>query len=232
MAFFLESDDLVSHLCRFITNKADRKTFTLLCKRWNKLSESYTEWRKPVLRIIPSDKPYFGLEQGEWTCLMQASLPTIKDMLMHRKHFVQFCFMVDCSSFSWWAELGWFMAHIRWLSINVSTREKQDSGEISFTLAGLPNLTYLHVDCEKQYSAKDVKCWLSSLTVRLPALQQLVVHQRIAPHPHLDSCKMDIRCPKLEFLKFFRWSDMSVSTPMFATLRGLVLIVSTFREGL
>lgn len=85
---------------------------------------------------------------------MQASISTIKDMLTHRKQFVQFRFMIACKSISWCADLVSFMPHIRWLSVIVSAREGMSRRGSPFTLAGPLNLTYLAVS-RKYYSGMD-----------------------------------------------------------------------------
>ena len=170
-------------------------------------------------------------EQLPW----DASMSIMKGMLTHRKHITQYDLNFHSRSTDWWADLATFMPHLTWLSLGVEDRvdfhslfgfslrmgelfRKKEKVEIPFALEGLPNLTFLHLG---GYASR--KYVLSSLSLRLPALQTLELDEHRDREFARGVCELDIECPSLVSICVTIHAELSMSTSWFAHLRSLDL---------
>lgn len=223
MSAFFESDDLFCRLLEFITEKKHKKNFSLVCKGWKRLSETCTNWRKPFLHIVSKDGMY--LKKGE-TRYMDASLSTIKHLLTQHQSIVQFGIYTKYHTTAWWANLATFMPHLKLLSINVPSQSEHPTKKTPFKLAGLPNLTHLDIDTDYRDDHRDGECWISSLSLSLPALHTLTVHQALYDNLVQQLREIDVvECPELGSLKV-------IAISMFERLESLdMFITSVSRYG-
>ena len=170
-------------------------------------------------------------EQLPW----DASMSIMKGMLTHRKHITQYDLNFHSRYTDWWADLATFMPHLTWLSLGVEDRVDffsplgfslrirervygRSKVEIPFALEGLPNLTFLHLGGFA--SRKHV---LSSLSLRLPALQTLELEEHRDRECAIGVRELDIECPSLVSIRVTIHAELSMSTSWFAHLRSLNL---------
>ena len=114
------------------------------------------------------------------------------------------------------------MSHLTWLTLIVR-KEVDGIVETPFALKDLPNLThlYLYAGCES-FSIHGMYP-LSSVSLRLPALQTLELDEHMGKDFAMEVLEMDIECPSLVSLRFTIHAELSMSTSWFAHLRSLKL---------
>ena len=158
--------------------KGDWQSATLVCKGWRDVSYTMPTWRKASLYVVPVDGPFV---KRRVTGMFGVSKFSLKEVLVQRKHIVQFKFVLARQTSGLWAELATSMPHVQWLDLSINTRDAKgnDEGEMEpFGMAGLPSLTRLQLrgSLEKQ---------ASRLSLHLPALQSLHLflesHQNTPP---------------------------------------------------
>ena len=224
---FLECTDLMSHMFGFITEKEEKQSATLVCKGWRELSHTFPTWKKAIFNINYESR--FLLEriekQGQETYWV-ASKPTIEGMLTHRKHITQYFLYYQYWSIDWWADLAISMSHLTWLTLIVR-KEVDGIVETPFALRDLPNLTHLYLYAGYQTTLVSIHVMypLSSVSLRLPALQTLELDEYMEKGRAMEVREMDIECPSLVSLRSTIHAELSMSTSWFAHLRFLDLTV-------
>ena len=226
MATFIQNNDLVCHMLKFMTQKEERRNTSLVCKSWNHMSESFGTWRTPFFRVLPCEEERLEIKinggiwgKGDvWT----ASVSALKNIFLQRRHVTQFEFGCEYQRRKpFWKELASIMQHIRWLSLTVDVVSTHITEARPFLLENLPNLTYLRMsDNEMRFGVQ--KWWLSSITLRLPALENFDWSPEIIEIEALK--EINLECPNLKNLDMYMWSGMVVTPSIYSQLEYLRII--------
>lgn len=115
------------------------------------------------------------------------------------------------------------MTHLTWLSLCVE-KVSEDIGNSPFVLLGLPNLTHLNIDAAHSDSVYG-EYPLSSITLRLPALQTLELQSDYDEDMAECLYELDLECPSLAKIFVTIYGKLEMTTSWFAHLRCLDMTV-------
>lgn len=165
------------------------------------MSESFPTWRSAFFKVLFTEEKVLDFQINEDTWGRRngwsASVSALRDIFLHRRHVIQFQLWCEYRQ-PLWGELASSMSHIRWLgliigAVSIHIRERRP-----FLLENLPNLTSLRMrDNEMEISVQ--KWWLSSISLRLPALETLEWLPGVITIEALK--EINFECPNLKNLE-------------------------------
>lgn len=219
MATFLQNNDLVCHILSFMAETEEKQSASLVCKNWKQMSDLCPSWRMAKLRLLFCEEERLEVQNDKkWGM----SITTLKNIFEHCRHITEFELICEYCRPSWWRHLSAFMPHIRGLTLTVDDLQENIRTNRPLILENLPSLTYLRM-CETGLGMDTPKWWLTSITLRLPALESLQWEPGAIEVDVLR--EMDLICPSLTNLDIDMWSWMEVTPSIFSQLRSLDLNV-------